>query len=428
MRKSISALFVCFSASLFFFYVIFQMTVFNTISDQLISAYHITTTQFGMLSSAYFYAATIFLIPAGLGLDNFSTRKQLLSVMFLCVLGTFIFSLSSSLLAIIFYRAVCGVGNTFAFLGCMRLAPQWLPPRRCALVMGFMITIGMLGGIMQTPFTFLVTTLGWQHAMLVDAFIGLIFLLIMFFGIQDKVTEKPNTKVNFGLSKLFSGLKVSIANTQNWSCSIYTSLLNLPVMLLAAAWGNLYLAQARDLSETKATLVTSMIFLGLIFGSPFMGWLSDNLKSRRRPMIFGALLTLLVSLVVIYIPQPSLKELMLLFFLLGFLCSAQVISYPTVAESNASNVASTAMSIVSMLIYLVGAIIQPIFGWLITLSGHQQMINNKVVYPAHSYQVALLVMPAAFVISFLIAFVVKETYANSVRAPVDESAILISGK
>ena len=65
---------VCFSAALFFFYEFIQMHMFSAISPELMRDFSLNASQLGLLSTTYLIANTLFLLPAGLLLDRYSTR------------------------------------------------------------------------------------------------------------------------------------------------------------------------------------------------------------------------------------------------------------------------------------------------------------------------------------------------------------------
>ena len=104
--------------------------------------------------------------------------------------------------------------------------------------------------------------------------------------------------------------------------------------------------QYHHLTHLEAASVSGMIFVGTIFGGPIVGALSDRIGLRRLPMILGALLSLVVILTIIYVPGLSLTQLTLLFLALGFFTSSQVITYPTIAESNPVVLTATSVSVI----------------------------------------------------------------------------------
>ncbi len=48
-------------------------------------------------------------------------------------------------------RLMIGFGSSFAAVGSMKLAANWFPANRFALLTGMMVTIGMLGAIGGKP-------------------------------------------------------------------------------------------------------------------------------------------------------------------------------------------------------------------------------------------------------------------------------------
>ena len=67
-------------------------------------------------------------------LDRFSIKNTILIAMFFCVVSTFILAYSHSFYMALFCRFITGIGSAFCFLGPVRLASHWFPPKRMALV------------------------------------------------------------------------------------------------------------------------------------------------------------------------------------------------------------------------------------------------------------------------------------------------------
>jgi predicted MFS family arabinose efflux permease len=391
----------CLSASLFFFYSIFQMGLFNSLGKELIATFNINPVQLGTLSSLYFYANAIFILPIALLLDKFSNRVLLLSIMLICIISTFVFSLTESFWLAGLCRIIWGISNACAFLGCMRLSTVWFSKKQTTLVMSILITIGMSGGIVaQTPFTLLISTIGWQNASLLFSGLGVIIWILMFLFVFDK--DKNNKNKILSPQKM---LMIAISNIQNWLCGLYTALLNLPILLLGSLWGNLYLTHSYHISATQASFITSFLFIGLIFGSPLIGFLSNRVITRHHLMITAAVLIFLIASLIIYISVWSITMLIILFLILGILSSAQVMSYPIVTGNNPKLISSTAMSIISILINLIGAFAQFLFGWLIQQTFY---VESLITYFNTNYRYALTIMPISFICSIVIAMMIQD--------------------
>ena len=114
-------------------------------------------------------------------------------------------------------------------------------------------------------------------------------------------------------------------------------------------------------------------------------------------MILGNLASIGIMLAIALTHTTDVGWLAVLFFLLGFMCTSQIISYTVVNEVNLRENASTAMSLVSILIYGIAAIGNPLFGEIVRMSS----VNH-----------AILILPLAFGLSLISSFFIKEPDAK----------------
>lgn len=97
-RGDLTAWVVCLSAGLFFLYEFFQLTIFDVINKPLREEFLLDAAQLSWMSSTYLWANILFLIPAGVMLDRFSTRNIILIAMLVCIIGTMGFAITGSFL------------------------------------------------------------------------------------------------------------------------------------------------------------------------------------------------------------------------------------------------------------------------------------------------------------------------------------------
>lgn len=410
---------VTLTASLFFFYEFIQMNFFNAINSELREAFDLDAVQIGQLFSMYFYANFLFLFPAGSLLDRYSTKKILVFAVTLCTVGTFIFSIATTYWVAAAGRFMVGGGAAFCFLGCIRLASRWFSPHHMAFVTGVIVTLAMVGGLVaQTPFTFLIEYVGsWREALLLNTGLGVVILIATLFIVQDR---PPDAQAEAKIDQqhlqelgLWRCIKLAALNPQNWFGGLYTALMNLPVFILGGLWGILYLTEVHHVTAAQASYATTIFFVGVIFGSLLYGWISDHIERRILPMIVGAILSLIVIAILMYVPDLSLWSLISLFFLMGLVTSSQVLTYPTIAELNPIYLTSTAISIDSLCIMASGFLVPPFFGWLMERSGSHVATNGTTVYSAQDFNVAMLIIPVSFIVALVITAVMRETYCRS---------------
>ncbi len=406
-RGDLMAWVVCLSAGLFFLYEFFQLNIFDVINQPLRNDFHIDATQLSWMSSAYLWADILFLLPAGIILDRFSTRKVILTAMLVCVIGTIGFALTYSFVLASFFHFLSGIGNAFCFLSCIVLVSRWFPPRRQALVVGSLVTMAFIGGMMaHTPFAYLNELFGWRQALLIDGFVGGVLLMWIYWIVKDKPIDAP-ALIYSQQNRILPTFIKAFTNSQNWLAGLYTCLLNLPIMVLCALWGASYLQVAHHLSEMAASNVVSLIFMGSVIGCPLMGWLSDS-QGRRKPlMIFGAIATLVTVIPLFMDSALSQFSLSAIFFALGFFTSTQVISYPLIAESNEVENTGSSTGIASVIIMGGAGIGQVLFGWLITSHAH-----NASQYTVADFQFALWIFPIAAIAALGAVLLIRETYCK----------------
>ena len=417
---------VTLTASLFFFYQFVQLNAFNSLNSFIIPAFHLSAVQVGTLSSLFFYSNILFLFPAGLMLDRFSPRKIITVGLLITATSVLIFAVADTYWLAAVSRLLTGVGSAFCFLSCARIATRWFPPQKMAFVMGVIVTMAMLGGMVaQTPFALLIQATSWRTTLFLDAGMGYIFMLMAWFIIRDyppnHKSECKHEHAQINKMGVMHSLQFVFKNSQNWICALYASLLNLPIFILGAIWGILYLSQARGFSATDASYATSMLFIGTMVGCPVFGWISDKMKNRKMPIVIGSILSLVTVVWLMAYPHLSLSMVITAFLALGFFTSAQVISYPLIAEHNPLALTSTATSIISFFMMFFGAIGQPLFGWLIGLDwAHHFTKTGTPIYAASEYHIAMWLLPIAFAVSIVISLFIKETRCKSLAEKLPE--------
>lgn len=412
-QSSAKAWIVCLLSALFFSYELVQFHMLNSISTYLLRDLQITGTEYGFLSSTYLFADVVFLLPAGIILDRCSTRSVILSALALCILGTVGFAYSHVMWTACFFHFLSGIGNAFCFLSCMMLVARWFPVERHALVMGMVVTIGMLGGVIaQTPFTLLTQMFDWRSALLIDAVVGTVIFGLIFAFVEDRpkrsLRDDDDENSASSTHSFWGGISYALCNRQNILCGIYTGLMNLPVMLLGAMWGSLYLVQMRHLDLTEASFVAGLICTGTIVGSPVFGYISDRIREKRPLMISGAVLSIGVIALLMFLTNLSFPALCALFFFLGFFTSTQVLGYPLITESSRKELTGTSMGVAAVIIMGLAAVAQPLSGMLIDMEWNGAYYDQLPQYSYNDFLNLFWIFPIGFFISLFTAYAVRE--------------------
>lgn len=419
--NSFKAWFVVLTAGTFFFYEFIQLNMFDAISRNLMQDFNVSATLLGALSAIYFVANVLFLFIAGNILDRFSTRRIILTALTICIIGVVGLANAHSFLSASIARFLMGIGSAFCFLSSIRLASRWFPSNKMALVTGVLVAFAMTGGVVaQTPMTLLVHALHWRNALAVDACFGLVFVILISLFVQDFPPHHQKThraeQMMIREVGLLRSMRLAYFRLQNWLGGIYCCLMNLPIAVLGGLWGVMYLMDTHNLSKLDASYITSALFAGCLIGAPLAGWISDKMTLRKPPMIYGAIISLILVCILVYVPNLSFFSLLILFGLIGLTTGAQIISYALVAESAQPIVTAMSVSVVNISVMSGYWIFQPIFGRLMDDKAVLRLHHSTQHFVASDYTWAMYLFPIGFLLALLCALLVRETHCGK-RVP-----------
>lgn len=406
MIKTKNPWFITMIGSLFFFYAFFQTNLMASLNSALSRYFNATSSDISFLASWFFYSNIIFLIPAGIMLDRFSIKMLMGINMLIAVIGTILFAFADSFFMIGLGRFLSGIMMAFGLIICLKLATLWLPQNKIALATSYIVTIGMVGAIAsQAPMIILIDKFGWQGSLLIASIFGLLIGIVLWLFVKDPRNDTKEIR-HFSIK---TSIVKTIKEKQNWLSGLFMALLNLPFPIFGALFGPIFISQVFNFSYVQSASVISMIFFGMIFGSPFFGWLSNLINSKKIPMLFGCIFSLIFMLFVLYLPIKSLFILHLLFFLLGFTSASQLLGYPIISESNPLEISGTALSLAALLIIAIGyGIALPVVAKILTSSFDGKIVDGIRIYSRLAYQKAFMIMPIGMIISVLLVFFIKE--------------------
>lgn len=403
-------------ATLFYFFDNLLNVAPGGMKPQLSAVFNLSYGELGILSSCYLWSYGIMQIPAGLLMDSVGPRRVLSIAGFACAAGAILFAFASTIVDACIGRILIGFGSSFAVVGCSKIAANWFPPRRFALFMGFMVAVGMLGGAFGlAAINPIITIYGWKNTLLGSAVIAVGISVLMWMFIRDRppihLADIPETQTSESVP-LLTGLKEVVLCGQDWLAAIYGALMFVPTIAFGGLWGIPYLVEGHGFDQQTAGLLTSLVFVGWVFGGPAYGWVSDYIGRRNIPMYFANISTLIVSLLLIYGTGHSKLSIAILMFLLGFFSCGFLIAFVVTREKNRPEVAGTAIGFMNTLNTFGGAFLQFLIGWILDKIASNNVIitGGGKIFTIEDYQKALICIPICLVIAFVALLGVKETY------------------
>jgi MFS family permease len=401
--------------ALFYCYGFFQRVAPGVMVAELMRDFAVGATITGIMSSLYFYAYASLQIPIGLMLDRFGPRRMLAVSALLAALGSLSFALAESLTPAYLGRALIGIGSAVSWVGALKLASMWFPPRRFALLTGLTMASGMAGAVGgQVPLGLSVAAFGWRGTMTGAAILAGFLAFAFYLVVRDRVPgapPPPSPKSDEG-AKLWSGVALALKEPQTLLTGLFGCMLVGPLLTFAGLWGVPFMMTRYDLARPDAAFAISIILVGWGVGSPIFGWLSDHIHRRRAPMLVAASLSLVITLVWLYVPGLPLGLVYVLFLAMGLLGGGMVMTFAAAREHNPIWAAGATLGIVNMMVMGNGAIFQSLTGWLLDLGWGGELQNGARVYSVEAWMTALLVMPFCQIVSLTAAFFVRETFCT----------------
>lgn len=356
--------------TLFYFFESAQIAYFNVLAPQFLHAHVYTHHQISMLSAMYYYGNVIGLIPIGFMLDHFQLRKTLLWAILGSVIAAFFLFASNHFLLECIARFFCGFfGGAFSFVGGIRII-FLLFPRRFTTYMGLFLAAGMLGGLIcQYPLLIVSKHFGTNYAMLCMALFGLIVMgfNLVYLSPIDAPTNHKRGSLGSYLINTFKSFYGITHNIKNWLNCFAVIFLDTPVSILGTLWGVVIISTVYHLPNTTSALVITMLFVGLIFGSPFWGLVSDRYNHARWIVQIGSATSLMCLLLISFLNLKSTYCIAALFFLLGFFSACQTVVFTWLTKDMREDKIATNSAFNSIIFMFAGGSLKQISSYLLTI-------------------------------------------------------------
>lgn len=396
---------VVFAAASFSFLVNSAMNL-SVITPYFITKFHFTATKISFLFACYYYSNVMSVFFAGIILDKTSVKKILMISFVVANCSILVFALTNSFIFMVLSRLALGFVGSFSLLSCFKLIKRWFPPEKVAFVTGTIITYAAFGSLLsQTPLMLAIEKLGWKSGLLLNFWLGILFLIFATIFVQDfpANTQQDNMQQQALKNQIsvWMSIRKIIINYKNWLIGFYSSLFSLPGLFFGANWGIPYFQQA-GFTKAEGACIINAIVVGTIIGSPLIGWLSDKFHSRKKPLIICGFFAITILLIITYMIKMSLLAAILLFFLFGLALSSQAVIFPLVTEHNPPFLVGSATGFVATLTALSG-VYMPFLGWIIDCysSNHKHLIID--------YHPVMLILIGIVITSMFLMLFINET-------------------
>lgn len=253
--------------------------------------WHITDAQAGLLNSALTFGMIVFAFPVALAIDRWSRVKTAALMGGVWSVAGALGGVAASFGPLLVARAVVGIGEA----GYAPAAYSWIaaafPRRHLQLGLGLFSAgapVGMALGVAGAGY--IAQHYGWRHAFGVVALPGLLVAALLYFGADYRSGDLLVGAARADRRNREGPIRVSASLSSRWRILGVPSLLfsffmsgmtmmqSVPVFYFLPTWLN----RVHHFPLQKASLLTSVLMLLPVVGTPLGGWIMDRVTQRYR--------------------------------------------------------------------------------------------------------------------------------------------------
>lgn len=252
----------------------------------------LTNTQFGVLTSAFFWIYVPGQVAAAWMVHRINAYRTLALGLAVWSAATVLSGFATGFATLLGLRILLGVGESAGFPASSKLLARHLPARQLGSANALISTGIMMGPAVGTLLGGLVVArLGWRPLFLVFGGVSLMWLIPWLATTRD--LSASATAAGGDQEPRFLEL---LSKRQMWGAMIGHFASNYPFYLVVS-WLPIYLVKSQGYSLTQMAEVSGLVYVAGATSALAFGWLADQLMRRgasstqvRLPMIIAALL------------------------------------------------------------------------------------------------------------------------------------------
>jgi MFS family permease len=363
----------------------------------------------GALASCYYFVYTFMQVPAGVISDKYSMKLIATIAVTCCAVGAFVFVSTSNSYIAGFGQMLIGFGSSFAFILTLKCITDWFPQNKIAMMTSCTMSVGCLGPVVGGPaVSCIVREFEWTHVIKVFSVFGLLVAVLVWFTIRDKRKTQNSKQEHISL---IDSLKMIVTSSQAWILALFTMMLYAPLSALGDLWGISFIKKAYGVDSTIAAFANNMLYVGVVFGSPFFAYLATRLNSYKKPMIGAATTATVALFFVIFCTGMPVEGIFVLFGIIGFACGA-MLTYPLAIMIFPGSISATVSGFINMMSMLSGVILMPLIGYIINLSWDGTTENGVNVYSVIDYKYGLTTVLLFLIAGIITSLMIKDRSPN----------------
>lgn len=372
--------------------------------DEIRHHFYINADHFSLIGSLYYCGYALMQIPLGILMDRLGIRVIVLYSLVLSITGTIMLFIADDPLLAYIGRFIGGVGGAASVLSALKMANDYLPPSRRAVVIGATLSFGSLGALTTgEPLNYLMDKFScWQMPFVIFACVGVIILLLAFIILPSLKNESKDNDFNFSNIK-YDFLNI-ITNKNVIRYIIIVIGLFCPLLVMADLWGTIFLVHKFNMTREVASPILMNIYIGMAVGSIVLPYLAQKYNILDKIIVSSILILLLLFSVIVYGVNLTNGDIIKLLILIGFFCGAVIICYSGALSCVNVRSSGLAIGIINTFNILSGALLQQVVGCYLDYTWQGQLDAKGLrIYSTEKFVEAFSILVAIIAIAAVVA-------------------------
>lgn len=397
MKMSLRGLLIWFIVTLFVVYAFFLNTAGAVFADTIKKSLQLSDMGVALAVGSFVLGFACMQIPAGYLLDRYPIRIVASCGILALAIGNFSLSFASNLPLFVLSNFVQGLGASFAFISVGKLIGEWFAPKMFPILFGLTQTLScVLTAFIHYYLVQALEVVSWQLIYKELSAFGFILFCLMVIFVTSPKSAKTTEVISFGKS-----MSKVLKSKQIWLCSI-AGAASFGVLAAYASFWYMSVEKFFSVDISSALIISGVIFAGIGIGTPFLGWLSNKLNSRKLVIHISVVLGTIFLLMGIYLPHFDINTFLpieIVSFFIGFFLSGSMLYYTCISEISSNNTRAVALGLINTAVFVFNTLL---------LFLPQLFITAQ----STSYFTFLWVLPATVLVSIFLGYFVKETFAS----------------
>jgi ACS family glucarate transporter-like MFS transporter len=357
-------------------------------APQLMKAFHLSASAYGVVSSSFGWLYTLVLVPVGVLIDRRGARRYLPAFIVIWSIGAGLTGAAAGLGMLLVARLVLGLGESAVVPGSNIVVREWSPARERGLFTGFSNAGTLIGpGLGSIVAAALIASAGWRGSFGVMTLVGLI-VAVAWWALYRPPEEArwltkaerrhiQATRLNADTAASARGIPVArlFRTRAVWGlmltqgCANYTSYLFLTFLPL-------YLSGERHISGMGTGWISGVTYGGAAIGTLAISILSDRFLKPARLKAGGRRYAISIAMIcgMVLLAAPAVTStaalVILVAIVLALITAALSLNYTLASDLTADS--SSTGRVVSFNAFggnVFGLLAPIVTGWLIDRTG-----------------------------------------------------------